>query len=733
MKAHTIELLSPAGSRESFIAAIGAGADAVYVGGSRYGARAYAKNFTEEELLWAIDYAHLFGKKVYMTVNTLMKEQELHDLTAFLEPYYDAGLDAVIVQDLGAISVIRNCFPKLDIHASTQMAITSAEGVLLLEELGIRQVVPARELSLAEIKTISEKTSASIECFVHGAICYSYSGKCLFSSLIGGRSGNRGRCAQPCRLPYEAVSGGRKQNQEQEQYLLSLKDMCTIKMIPELIQAGITSFKIEGRMKRPEYVAGVTRIYRKYIDRFMELKTDQKYCVEKNDYDELTKLYTRSGHSDGYYRKKNGRDMLTLQKPSYETDEDERFHELYEIYVDHMKKISAKAVITLRKNMPSCLELQSGEYSVKVYGDMVQEALSRPLDQEAILKQLHKTGNSDIDLGQIRVDRDDDIFMPVKQLNELRRQGITALTEEMLRHYHRSKASELLNPEAAKVYTGVEQENDNNTMVLSAYVETMETLKSLCKTEGLHRLYISSADITRTDEAVAAAYRSGKEVYIALPVICRHYDQEKIKALMTLISRKEISGVSVQNYEWLYLLQQYGYQGDIVADYYLYTMNEAAKKQLRSFGCRHFTIPLELNEKEIRHMENSSSELLVYGYLPMMVTAQCLRNTLTGCTHIPENNLGLKDRYQKHLQVKNCCSECYNVIYNSVPLSLHSELTKIKKMGFHGLRLNFTGESAEEAARITEWYTEAINHVSPQVSALPFQDYTKGHFSRGVE
>ena len=731
MKAHTIELLSPAGSRESFIAAIGAGADAVYVGGSRYGARAYAKNFTEEELLWAIDYAHLFGKKVYMTVNTLMKEQELYELPAFLEPYDSAGLDAVIVQDLGAVSVIRNCFPKLDVHASTQMAITSAEGVLLMEKLGIRQVVPARELSLAEIKTISERTNASIECFVHGAICYSYSGKCLFSSLIGGRSGNRGRCAQPCRLPYEAVSGSRKQNQEQ--YLLSLKDMCTIKMIPELIQAGITSFKIEGRMKRPEYVAGVTRIYRKYIDEFMERKEDQKYCVEKNDYDELTKLYTRSGHSDGYYRKKNGRDMLTLQKPSYETDDDERFHELYDTYVDHMKKISAKAAITLKKNTPSCLELQSGAYSVKVYGDTVQEALSRPLDQESVLKQLNKTGNSDINLVQIRMDMDEDIFMPVKQLNELRRQGITALTKEMLRHYHRNTDPKLLNLETAKVFQGAEQEQDHNTMVLSAYVETIDTLKSLCKAEGIQRLYISSADITPTDEAVAAAYHSGKEVYIALPVICRHYDQKKIKTLMKLISQKEISGVSVQNYEWLYLLQQYGYQGDIVADYYLYTMNEAAKKQLRSFGCRHFTIPLELNEKEIRHMDNSSSELLIYGYLPMMVTAQCLRNTLTGCTHIPEKNLGLKDRYQKHLQVKNCCSECYNVIYNSVPLSLHSELTKIKKMDFHGLRLNFTGESAEEAARIAEWYTEAINRVSPQVSELPFQDYTKGHFSRGVE
>ena len=398
-----------------------------------------------------------------MTVNTLMKEQEIHELAAFLESYYLAGLDAVIVQDLGAVSVIRNCFPDLDIHASTQMAITSAEGVLLMEELGIRQVVPARELSLAEIKTISDRTNASIECFVHGAICYSYSGKCLFSSLIGGRSGNRGRCAQPCRLPYEAVSDNKKQNQNQEQYLLSLKDMCTIKIIPELIQAGITSFKIEGRMKRPEYVAGVTRIYRKYIDRFMELREDQKYSVEKNDYDELTRLYTRSGHSDGYYRKKNGRDMLTLQKPSYETDEDERFQELFETYVDHMKKISADAVITLRKNLPSYFELKSGKISVKVYGDTVQEAQSRPLDQDSILKQLNKTGTSDLELGQIKINMDHDIFMPVKQLNELRRQGIKALTEEILRHYHRSMASERLNLKEAKVLSDAEHTKENKT------------------------------------------------------------------------------------------------------------------------------------------------------------------------------------------------------------------------------------------------------------------------------
>ena len=731
MKEHTIELLSPAGSRESFIAAIGAGADAVYVGGSRFGARAYAKNFTEEELLWAIDYAHLFGKKVYMTVNTLMKEQEIHELAAFLESYYLAGLDAVIVQDLGAVSVIRNCFPDLDIHASTQMAITSAEGVLLMEELGIRQVVPARELSLAEIKTISDRTNASIECFVHGAICYSYSGKCLFSSLIGGRSGNRGRCAQPCRLPYEAVSDNKKQNQNQEQYLLSLKDMCTIKIIPELIQAGITSFKIEGRMKRPEYVAGVTRIYRKYIDRFMELREDQKCSVEKNDYDELTRLYTRSGHSDGYYRKKNGRDMLTLQKPSYETDEDERFQELFETYVDHMKKISADAVITLRKNLPSYFELKSGKISVKVYGDTVQEAQSRPLDQDSILKQLNKTGTSDLELGQIKINMDHDIFMPVKQLNELRRQGIEQLMEVLTASYRREKTAK----GDFQVHGGATVESvemHHNPPYLTASVESFELLKSLCMIEEIKRIYLSYADIESIDAAIRMVHDAGKEVYLALPVICRHYEGKKRERLLQYLNRSEVAGVSVQNYEWLYLLQQIKYQGDILSDYYLYAMNTPAREQLRRFGCRHFTMPLELNEREIRQLDRTDCEMPIYGSIPMMVTAQCIMGTLKECVHQKVSGMMLKDRYQKKLHVKNCCSECYNVIYNSVPLSLHNELSKIKSMGFESLRLGFTDEKPEDALQIAKWYAAALYKETSDMQP-PVTEFTKGHFSRGVE
>ncbi|MBR6452007.1 MAG: U32 family peptidase, partial [Lachnospiraceae bacterium] len=239
------ELLSPAGDVDCFLAAIRSGADAVYLGGN-FSARAYAKNFTPQELVTAIDHAHLYGRKVYMTLNTVLKDAEMDTVIDYLIPFYEAGLDGVIIQDIGLLHLLKKHFPLLPLHASTQMTITDLEGVRLLDLLGAKRVVLARELSLCEIKQIHQHIDTELECFIHGSLCYAYSGKCLFSSMLGDRSGNRGRCAQPCRLPYD------------DQYLLSLKDICTFRILPELIEAGITSFKIEGRMKSPDYVAGVT-------------------------------------------------------------------------------------------------------------------------------------------------------------------------------------------------------------------------------------------------------------------------------------------------------------------------------------------------------------------------------------------------------------------------------------------------------------------------------------------
>lgn len=316
-----VELLAPAGNPAAFYGAVKAGADAVYLGSQRFGARAYAENFTEEELLACIRYGHIMGCKLYLTVNTLMKEEELDELYNHIHPLYESGLDGVIVQDFGALRLLRESFPALKLHASTQMTLCSSFGAELIKSLGACRMVPARELCLEELRAIRQKVDIELETFIHGAMCYSYSGQCLFSSILGGRSGNRGRCAQPCRLPYCVETDGHR---SREQYFLSLKDMCTLEHIPKLIEAGIDSFKIEGRMKKPEYAAGVTAIYRKYIDRCYELRekygaeeAEKRFLPEKADHRILTTLYIRSQVQDGYYFKKNGREMVTLDSPAY--------------------------------------------------------------------------------------------------------------------------------------------------------------------------------------------------------------------------------------------------------------------------------------------------------------------------------------------------------------------------------------------------------------------------------
>lgn len=320
------EILAPAGSMESLYAAVNAGCDAVYIGGSMFGARAYADNPDHENLLYAIDYCHLHGVKLYMAVNTLLKEDEIMDsLYNYIKPYYEAGLDAAIVQDTGVIYMLHKYFPGLALHASTQMTLVSGEGARLLKDYGITRVVPARELSLAELKQVKEDTGLETEVFVHGALCYCYSGQCLFSSLLGGRSGNRGRCAQPCRLPYQHGS----QDERQESYILSMKELCTLPYIGELIEAGTDSFKIEGRMKSPAYTALVTSIYKKYTDIYINYGREgyndyiSKHKEDfRHDNEMLAEVYNREGFTDGYiYRKAHGRNrkenMLASRRPKH--------------------------------------------------------------------------------------------------------------------------------------------------------------------------------------------------------------------------------------------------------------------------------------------------------------------------------------------------------------------------------------------------------------------------------
>ena len=312
------EVLAPCGSWQSMEAAVKAGADAVYLGGKLFSARAFAENFDTEEILRAIDYCHLYGVRVYMALNTLLKDNEIAYVTDYAEPFYKAGIDGMIVQDMGAARILGASFKDLPLHASTQMSISSAYGASFLKEIGFTRIVPARELSLAEISKIKKECDIELETFVHGAMCYAYSGKCLMSSFIGSRSGNRGRCAQPCRKCWqlEGVSDTAKEcGHTDARYVMSMKDMCTIEILPQLIEAGIDSFKIEGRMKKPEYVAIVTKSYRTAVDMYYSGTWDDEAISELIR--DMADIYNRGAFSEGYYFRQNGREMLSDKRAGH--------------------------------------------------------------------------------------------------------------------------------------------------------------------------------------------------------------------------------------------------------------------------------------------------------------------------------------------------------------------------------------------------------------------------------
>ncbi len=418
------ELLSPAGDMDCLDAALAGGCDAVYAGCERFGARAYAGNFTTDEMKEAVDRMHIFEKKLYLTLNTLIKQDEYDELHDFIKPLYEAGLDGVIVQDLGVISLISDEFPDLKIHASTQMSVSSLYGAAMLEKMGVSRVVTSRELSLSEIKEIHAYSDIEIECFIHGAMCYSYSGMCLMSSFLGGRSGNRGRCAGPCRQPYSA---GKIRNK----YLLSMKDMCAIDILNELIDAGISSFKIEGRMKSPAYVYGVTDIYRRNIDRIYE-DNNRPYRPAPEDRRKLVELYSRGGISDGYYSSRNGLALITLEKGAYKRED-----KAGEKFVRRKYKLSAKLKAYAGRELQ--LEIFIGDKeTVKITGDIVLEAEKHPMTEAEFIKQLKKTGNSDFIFDNIDIETDGRSFVRVASINALRREALEIVRERLTYGYKRS-------------------------------------------------------------------------------------------------------------------------------------------------------------------------------------------------------------------------------------------------------------------------------------------------------
>ena len=435
--AKSVELLAPAGSIEAARAAVNAGADAIYMGGPLFSARAYAESAESDMLTEAIRFCHLRGVKVYMTLNTLLKDRELSGLYEYLLPYYREGLDAVIVQDLGVLSFVREHFPGLPIHASTQMTVTGRYSAALLKELGVSRIVTARELALDEVRDIHEHVDIEIEGFIHGALCYCYSGQCLMSSMIGGRSGNRGRCAGTCRLPYEVYDeNGKQLTAKNRGYVLSMKDFNTLARLRDVVGAGICSLKIEGRMKSPLYVAAVTHIYRKYLD---------AGCPEQIDAADaglLREVFDRGGSTDGYLSAHNGKDMIVLtEKPARRPDE-AALSGIRKAFLEKDLRIPAEAEAVFRLGHPAELRFSVSfrgiEESVSVstaYEDrtvLVEAAKSSPMDAARLRESLDKFGATPYAPGTITIRADEGIFMPVRELNELRRKAADELTERIL-------------------------------------------------------------------------------------------------------------------------------------------------------------------------------------------------------------------------------------------------------------------------------------------------------------
>lgn len=833
------EVLAPAGTYECFRAAINAGADAVYLGGSMFGARAFAGNFEEAELIKAIRTAHLYGRKVYLTVNTLLRNDELEKLVQYVKPYYEEGLDAVIVQDYGVFAVLREAFPGLDLHASTQMTITGKYGAQLLKDMGAARVVPARELSANEIRDIYDNVDVEIESFVHGALCYCYSGQCLLSSMIGGRSGNRGRCAQPCRLTYSA-------NGISEKYLLSPKDMCTIEAVPDILDAGVYSLKIEGRMKSPEYVAGVSYAYRKYVDMYLEKGRDG-YRVEEQDIRQLMDLYNRGGFCKGYYYAQNDKSMMTFDRPNhqgivignikngelilsqevnpgdvlefpdgseyttptgkksgrlalpkgvlknpkngaavYRTRNNELLGQLRAGYIDNDIKIPVRMEIFLKSGERACLKLLSGDKELVVYGDVLEPSDKRPAVREDVVKQLKKLGGTAFssDEGSIVTDIQGSPFVPVRLLNDLRRNALEELESMLLSGYKRnheymkvqaSMTAGVLEADAAQENAGVQeiadaQENagiQENTAAqcnaaceavlaerrdysegqhdITVQVMNKEQLEAVLRTahNNVSRIYIST-ELSGIDGAIMMngmvdEYNAGIsannrkiEVYMAMPYIFRDRAVTLFERKLEDVKAAGFDGMLIRSPEELGYIRKKGlyelYAGRVVADYDMYTYNKAAFDEYIRLGIHDFTLSEELNAGQLRGLcrsvqdRNIYLEKLVYGYLPLMVTAGCtLKYTSKDKPCGRPGVYYLTDRKGKQLAALNSCSYCYNLIYNSVPEYLLDKPDEIRNMGVEALRLSFSIEGADEVENIMKMNADSV------------KAYTRGHYNRGVD
>ena len=712
-----IELLAPAGSYDIAIAAINAGADAVYLGGEQFGARANADNLTVDEIIDVLNYAHLNDRKVYLTLNTLIKNKEMeNDLFDFVRPLYENGLDSVIVQDVGVILFIKKHFPMLKIHASTQMTISGKKTVEWLKDLGVERVVLPRELSIDEIKDL-KVSDMEMESFVHGALCYCYSGQCLLSSFIGGRSGNRGRCAQPCRLPYDVIYDGMLINEADEKYILSPKDICALYLLPDIVNAGVSSLKIEGRMKKKEYVCGVVSIYRKYVNKILD---GEKYEVDENDIKLLMDLFNRNGFNESYYYTKNDREMISLKEPAFREENREFTDYLRDKYSNKILVKPLYIDVKCKVGEPFTITGEIDGEEISVAGAIVEEAEKMPLELETLNKHVNKTGNTDFAFIDIEYDMDDNTFLPVSEINDTRRKFLDLAYEKSLQKFKR-EIEDVTEEDVDEVKESIEKTS------ISVSVSSFDQLKETLSRNFVDRVYIDLNLFPLDDVGnVIELIREKKiSVYIALPFVARKEDIKLVKDNY-LDYIKESDGVLIRNIEQYFVLKDL-VDIDFVFDYNVYVWNDETKNYFKDFGITS-TVPVELNEAELIDRGVSTEEFIAYGFMPMMISANCAFKTLNRCE---KNNdrYALSDKINNEFAVRCNCTHCYNVMYNCNATSLFKYKDDIEKLNPKLIRISLTNESAKLSSQVLDLAERAF--VGGElVEDLP--NTTRGHFKRGV-
>lgn len=736
------ELLSPAGSLEICKAVLNAGADAVYLGGDKFGARAFAKNFTQNDIQEALDFAHMRGKKIFLTVNTLLKNKEIEtELFSYLKPLYAHGLDAVIVQDYGVFQFIHRNFPELALHASTQMSVSNVSGAKFLMEHGAERIVTARELSRLEIRRIYDETGVEIESFIHGALCYCYSGQCLMSSMLGGRSGNRGRCAQPCRLAYQVTDERGNLLHKKEKYPLSPKDLCTISQLPQLCESGIYSFKIEGRMKKLEYAAGVTSVYRKYLDLYESCP--EHYRVEDADMERLLAFGNRNGFTAGYYDMRNGRSMMTLTDSSHSSNEAKAAYQAPE---ETKVPVALKAVFHAGKPMQLEAALSGNdteaeshsEKKVCVSGEIPGTAQNRPLSEDELRKRLSKTGDTPFCVQHLEIDLEDGLFVPVGQINELRRNALEQLQQAMLCSWRRNEA---VTPQERPTDRMGQNEaiGSGDKPMLNVWLigSAQQNLNAVLENQMVDMVTLES--FTNLEAVLKEIHAAGKQAGYAFPYVLRENSEGLLRKQVSVLKR--FDRIWVRSYDGIgFAKEELHLPAEKLAlDAGLYVFSNEAADDFMAAGFAGYTASMELNRKELAHMENEQAELMLYGYAPLMISAQCVYKNYASCIKEQKKESGkqpqrlyLNDRYQKQFEVQRDCTNCYNVIYNSQPTCLLHHADEIGGLDFGAHRIVFRNESVKQMHGILQQYEDAFRS-GRKIQPPKEGTYTNGHFRRGVD